>query len=78
MDWIKDDYAQPIITNLSDSDLADEAIALEYAFSEIVEDWLHACVIEILDEFRELVRDEIVKRFCGRHNSKVADNGKEE
>ena len=78
MNWIKDDYAKLIITNLSDSDLADEEMALHLALNATVEDYSGTCLVGILDEFGEFTRDEIMERFCKRYGSKVADNGKEE
>ena len=78
MSWIKDDYAESIVSHLSDSDLADEEMALHLALNATVEDYSRTCFVGILDEFGEFTRDEIMERFCKRYGSKVADNGKEE
>ena len=78
MNWIEDDYAESIVSHLSDSDLADEEMALHLALNATIEDYSHTCFVGILDEFGEFTRDEIMERFCKRYGSKVADNGKEE
>lgn len=78
MSWIKEDCAELIIANLSDSDLADEEMALHLALNATVEDYCQTCFCGLLDDFGEFTRDEIIKRFCMRYGSKVADNSKEE